>query len=755
MNGRRIRVLRFIRPVLAALALAAMGGLAVRILFFPSGSPAAGEAAGGWSEAAGFPRVKPGLPEERHFERMAENDAFLLLADRTTAHFRLVDKRSGITWRSYPDPAHWEAEGVSETWKRHLASPILFDYVDADHYKSLPVTGSLMASGGVLEHFARTDRGFAVTFSFPELGLKIPAEVSLYGRYVETRIHDEGIAEEGPNLLLNVKLYPLFGAEPSLGQEGYLFIPDGSGALIRFEQDRAMPQLVYNESVYGNDLSFFHEQTNRQRVLMPVYGLKSGDRAFVAIITEGEAYAHVFAAPSGAVGRFNWVTAEWQYRKRFFQSVGRHTGEGFYAYGREPFAASGRATRYYPLLPGESDYAGMAAVYRTYLMEELGVRPQVPEPGDVPLFVDVLGADNEKGWFGDRYLKVTTWEEAGRIIRAIREAGAGRIRVNAIGWQQGGYSDYGGHFPADARLGGSRGLKAFIADAHALGIPVFLGADYTLNANGKDGFWWRRDGLRNPAGAVPEKRDDRDREPARYVSALFYRETLLSDLPDYEALGADGIYFENGIGQQASTDYNPRYRSTREEAIAVQVELLRRTKARLGSAVGHNPNFYAVPQLDHVHLLADGHSHDVFAAEEVPFAQIVLHGLRTYTLGYSNARDEWRDGFLRSIEYGAYPAYLLGAASADDLRRSYGDWPPGLDYRNWLETIRREVREAAEALGDVTDRFITGHHTPAPGVKVTEYGDARRIIVNYNPTDVQLDGRVIPAKDFVVVKGGE
>jgi hypothetical protein len=753
MTARKINVKLIEKLVLAAVLLAFIGWLALLVVE-QWGKPST-EAAivTDLFEKKGAAPYKAGLPAEGGFEQLAESSNLKLLADKATAHFQVINKSTGKVWRSYPDPQYWKDETVPNTWKNNLTSPIMVEYVNAKNYKSSSVTAGLIENQGYLENFQATATGFTVTFALPKVEFTIPIEVSLHDDYVETRIIDSGIVE-GALSLLNIKLYPLFGAEPSVGQEGYILLPDGSGSLINFAQDRIMQQLTYNESVYGPDLSYYNENTGRQRIGMPVYGIKSGDQAFVAIISQGEAFANVYAAPSGAVGRSNWATTEWQYRKRFFQSVSKSTGEGFYTYSGDKFITDARATRYYPLLPEKSNYVGMAEAYRNYLIHEQGVKPLAAPKKDIPLYVDIVGADIEKGLFADSYLKATSTAEATELVRQIYELGIQHLQINFAGWQQDGYSTHGGYFPVDKRLGGNDGMRSFISFAHSLNIPVYLTANYTLNTNGDDRFWWRRDGLRNLAGTVLEEQRNADQDVGKFVSPKFYEKVVSADLNDYKSLGADGIYYEAGIGQQVNTDFNSRYRASRADVVEVQRSILKKSKEALGSIAANNVNFYALDQIDHVHRLTDDYSYDVFISEEIPFAQIVLHGLRTYTLEWSNLRDEFGDEFLRSIEYGAYPAYVLSGDKAADLRKSYSLWYYSLNYKDWIDDLEGEYARSNEALAAVQDEYITAHRELAPKVKETVYGSGYRIVVNYNETDYSKDGVFVPAKDFVVIKGG-
>lgn len=696
--------------------------------------------------------LPPQLPAEDRFKPVAETASLKLLADSVTGHFQVVDKSTGYVLRSYPDPAYWSGETLPAGWKNNLLSPVIVEYANISNYKSATKTVGLIGEDGFLEQFQTTPAGFKATFVFGKGQFKIPVEVALKDRYVETTILDGGIVEGGAFSLLNAKLYPMFGSQPSYGQDGYIFIPDGSGALIRFKPDRIMPQLTYNESIYGSDGSFYSENTGRQPVTLPVFGLKSGGQGFAAVVTEGAESANVYAAPSGSVGISNWVTAEWQYRKRFFQSVSKSTKEGFYTYGADKFAVPRRTVRYYVLSPQASDYVGMASVYRSYLTDELKVKPLQPSKDGIPLYLDIIGGDIEKGLLLDKYQTATTTSDAIRLVQDVYDLGIRNLTVHYAGWQEDGYSTHGNYFPVDSKLGGNSGMKAFIDFAHSLRIPVYLTANYTVNTEG-DGFWPRRDGLRDLAGNVLEASVNHKQDPAALVSPGFYRKRVASDLSRYKGLGADGIYFEDGIGRLLSTDYNGRYPASRGDAVGIQRDIFRQTKEALGSVAANNANAFAFDQVNHIPRLADDYSYDIFVDEAVPFAQIVLHGLVGYTSNWSNMRNESRAEFLRSIEYGSYPTYVFTGASSDKLKNAYSVWHYSLNYKDWLGGLTEEYRRSNEALSQVQGKAITGHRTIAPNVKETVYEGNYRIFVNYNAAEYVKDSLRVPGLDFIVVKG--
>jgi hypothetical protein len=629
------------------------------------------------------------------------------------------------------------------------------EYVDASNAKSQSKLTNWMEEGGAIEGFEAFEGGFRATFRFARTGFAIPVEVKLGSGFVETTIRDEGI-EEGALSLLNLKLYPMFGSEPSLGQEGYLFIPDGSGALIRFrEQPATGDKPVYEEPIYGPDIAFYNEPTSRKEVKMPVFGAKSGNQAFLAVLTAGESYAKAFASPAGSLGESNWITAEWQYRVKFFQATNTQGTSGFYTFGKERFTAPERTIRYYPLEGEASDYSGMAAAYRAYLMARLNLQRIDPDSEHIPMYVDIVGADLKEGFLWDDYIAGTTTDQASAMVGRLHDLGIANLNVHYAGWQRYGYSSYGELFPIDKRIGGNSGMKRFIDAAHRLNAKVYLEANYSLNSSGRGGYWARNDGLRNMAGTMLTVKSSRtNRKDISIVSPLHAIKQARQDLDDYRELGADGILFTGSIGAGSYSDYNDRYRADRGIVTTSLEALISDTEEALGGAAVTDGSFYSLSGAKHLHRLADDYSYDLFVDEAIPFAQMALHGIVTYSSDWGNIEGGSRDDYLRSIEYGAYPTYVFTAAESGAFKNAYTIWYYSMHAGDWEEEAAARYARIDEALGPVQDQFFAEHATLAPGVKQSVYENGHTVIVNYNEQPYEAGGLVVPASDFVAIQGG-
>ena len=110
--------------------------------------------------------------------------------------------------------------------------------------------------------------------------------------------------------LVNIDVLRYFGA--TLHEDGYLFVPDGSGALIHLNNGKTT-EASYSAVVYGQDAtmlytSWYQSQVDSQNTIkMPVYGIKDGDKSVFAIIEEGDAYASIKADVAETLTGYNDV----------------------------------------------------------------------------------------------------------------------------------------------------------------------------------------------------------------------------------------------------------------------------------------------------------------------------------------------------------------------------------------------------------------------------------------------------------------
>lgn len=161
---------------------------------------------------------------------------------------------------------------------------------------------------------------------------------------------------------------------------------------------------------------------NADGVNLPVFGLKNGASAFLAVIEKGDALANVGARSSGSTTSYNTVYAEFRVREKAVQTIGG-TDNVQNIYQQERY--KGAFSVSYRFLSGEdAGYVGMAKAYRATLFD--GQSAPIREKR--PLYLELIGAidvtENVAGIPVGKTRALTSFEEAAAILEELGASGA-------------------------------------------------------------------------------------------------------------------------------------------------------------------------------------------------------------------------------------------------------------------------------------------------------------------------------------------
>ncbi len=223
------------------------------------------------------------------------------------------------------------------------------------------------------------------------------------------RLPSNSISFDETKYILN-SIIPLkyFGAG-DFSNDGYFFIPDGSGSVIEFEDFRAGNiSFVSSLSFYGKDYCYSEVSgAHQQHLTMPVYGIKSQisdgegglqNTGYFAIIEEGSSMANINITYSQNVKNVGAIYTTMSPYPQDKYSYGDENST--YMLVSESKYTGSYVTRYV-MLSDSSDYdgvtyspgyIGMAQYYRNYL-EKTGVIEELDEiTADIPLYIEALGS---------------------------------------------------------------------------------------------------------------------------------------------------------------------------------------------------------------------------------------------------------------------------------------------------------------------------------------------------------------------------
>jgi hypothetical protein len=635
------------------------------------------------------------------YDLIAESEHLRLYLNRASSALVVEDRRNGMTWHS--SPVDLDQARVSKARRTWAESPLLLGYTDADRGRA-----KVASLEDVEIDYAPVEGGARATYHFPAEGFQVEAVYVVRDDFLEVTIPEAGIVEGGDaNTLISLDMLSFLGATHD-GEPGYIVFPDGCGALMSYTSPH--PEAVQEISlpVYGEDqFEFGATEVVHQPAPMPIFGLVRedgvGDRAgFLAVITQGDFDARLGVARSGKSMPYNHAWTSFVYRRQGEFSL---TG-GQPAWLYEPDLAGGdRQVRYYFMRGEEADYVGMAARYRKFLMQERGAQ-QMAANGPLMQLLFYMGAER-RTWFLRDLIRMTTFEQAQEILADLAEADITRLDVILASWGQGEISGrYPQRLPVERRLGGADALRGVD------GLPVGEGGTFFLNPQ------------------------------------VSLRRFAIPALSRMAGLGADGLWLVN-FAEVAVPDTNDRYPLSREGFAASWMQIVGLVRDRLGSVAMSGGNSYAIPHADALQFVPMDSTHYDLFDETIPLYQIVAHGLVSYTGPPYNLLNDGQQTFLRQVEYGAVPIFVL--TEADSSRLYY---TPARDlystrYATWRDQVVRQYA-AMEKLASLAHQFIIDRERLTEGVYQVTYQDGTRVVINYGDQPY-TDGPVtVPATDFVV-----
>lgn len=696
---------------------------------------------------------------ESGFVTVASNSQLELRVDEKETWFQIVDK-DGYVWNSTPENYNDDA-AAQPVAKLGMASLIQVSYTDTlGNITDLNGKTASVDKGGA--SVTRIDGGFRAEFQFEREGFFIPVEVVLHEDGVEISLITSEIRETNERYrLVRVSVAPYFGAADAQA-EGYLFLPDGSGALIALNQTTGYVE-DYEQYVYGRDSATTRLEMGdmTQTIRMPVFGLKDGDHAFLGIITQGEARALINASVNGKRCSYSNVYAEFIYRDYDMGRVER-TNQTVTIFEETPTQSEKMSVRY-KLLDGEdADYVGMADAYREYLFEQ-GLETRVTAD-EAPLVVELLGGVMAKeyilGFPINRVVPLTSYEDALTILTELKQKGADQLLVDYQYWNKDGTgSAIQTDLKAEGRLGGTKKLEALEEYCAEQGIDLHLGVNVNNLYKSRWGFNKKFDAAasiqKNPAMQYAY-------DLKTLTADLSNPSFLLTPLKVLEACQKLAATKQTGFtGLSAHTLGNQLYSDFADDGMSREFtqdvwKQALETLTQKGPLLLSEANAYALPYASFVTDTPMSTSSFLNETASVPFYQIVLHGVLPISGESANEQSDPQEAFLYALETGSSPKVRFLAENYDILKETDYKDIISARYQDWIDSVTAAYQEIAPILRRVADQRIVDHEILMEDVNRTTFADGTVVTVNYRETSVTVEGQTIEAKGYrVSEKGGE
>lgn len=566
--------------------------------------------------------------------------------------------------------------------------------------------------------------------------------------------------------ITNIRVLEYFGAA-DMKTTGYMMVPDGSGALIQFNNGKTnMPSYV--GKVYGEDLSIekVEQIGNAEQIYFPVYGMKFEDGAFIAIAQKGEAVASVQADIAGKVNAYNNVYYDFNVTPNQKMRMPAKSGDTVISVYQNRRIEEDLQIRYAFMEEENPTYVHMANTYRNYLTTQGILKPQ--EIKQTPFVVEYIGAiDRKQHMVGIPYIglePLTTYEQAKYISNQLVEDGVRGLAIRYTGMaNEGIYHTLPIKIKPTSVLGGRRDFKALqsFSQVHQITIYPEFDTQYVHENQLLDGFSTYLDSARLITKRMSKKVPynsatyvvDEYKNKSAVATPAFALETAHKLADSLVKNKLTGLSVSN-LGKELSSDFNAKKTVDRQQSLKVsQAQLEAFTKRDLDVMVSGG-NVYSLPYASIVTDVPNESNGYNLLDSSIPFMQIVLHGTMPYTSSAINLAKDYKHMVLKNVEVGAGLYYTWTYADNAVTKDTYYSKYYATHYRGWIDEAVALYKRVEEDLGDTYNQKIIDHKEVAKGVVVVTYEKGKKVIVNYTEHTVNIEGVEVKAEDYTVVQGG-
>lgn len=603
------------------------------------------------------------------------------------------------------------------------------------------------------------------------LSITIPLEYRLTDKGLEATVKAADIEEHGNVYISQIDVLQFFGAASNKAQ-GYILVPDGSGALINLNSGNQAT--AYNQAIYDIDPVAQNyvviEETECAR--LPIFGIKADDNAIFARITAGDAIASVNADVAGKLNNYNYAYASFNVReKELLNMFGVQGSKSDIPVVEKSLYKIDLSVSYSFLTKDDASYSGMARTYRKQLIDE-GILKETNQSESVPLYLDIIGGvEQKKHIMGIPYEGVcamTTYDEASEIVDNLYDSDITNLRLNYQGWFNGGiYHDVADKIKLIGSVGSKSDLESLNKKLEDKGGKLFMDVAFQKVSHESKRFTSVLEASKYYSGYVVEL-GATDPSTVRQTSNLEWYDEMIyymispkflnryvdkfaSKITKYDVSGIN----LTDLGSVLTSDKKRSELINRQQAeniVIGQYEKLAETKKNLMETGG---NEYSLKYVSDIIDAPTSYSAYYIIDEQVPFYEMVIHGSISYSGEAFNLMDDDLDDdfVLNCIEYGIAPRFTLSYKNPSKMKYTSSADKYSVLYTTWLDKAKEMYGNINEALKDVDGSAMINHEKLDNGLIKVDYENGKTIYINKTSQDITVDGNTVKAKNYLKTGG--
>jgi hypothetical protein len=687
---------------------------------------------------------------------VAENSKLAFYKNEEDVTLALVDKNSGEIWWS--NPINADGSTGKKAQIQELKAGMTLIYGEPSKRRTTTLNSKVKGKA----KFTDVTNGVTITYTFATADITVPVTYTLEDDYLKLYVDTSEIVEgDSDKIVTDLSFMTTFGAATT-EDEGYYVVPDGSGALINFNNGKTGLK-TYSGKVYGRDITAVSQTASAvtEQVYLPMYGIVKGNSGMMVVADKGDTCASINAYVAGQnKTSYNTCYFDFELRTSDEYLMGGDANP-LKVFEKRGILVPEIEVRYYPVSSSDGsdiDYVDIADKYRDYLTNDYGVTKS-DTVNDTSLYVDFYGAvlkqESIVGIPITMQHVATSFSDAEDILTELVNGGADSIVANYNQWTTADIKEKVSDKAKPAsKLGGKSDFNSLLSYSESNNISLYPAVDNLTFKTGS-GYWTMTDTAIRVSNAYSRQYtydlaygiENKYYDAMALLSPETYSKIFTNLAKSYSSYGLTNI-----SAGSASTviygDYGKKAMSRENVKYALQ-EYYQMLNDQVGSVLADGANEYVLPYVDHItNVPLNSSKYDIFD-QDIPFYQIVMHGLKSYSTTAVNGDAEIAEIILDAVASGSNLRFDLIAEEANELKDTRYDCYYYADSQYWTADAASCYQFAKDILSDVSDQKITEYNILSDGTIETKYENGTTTIVNKTDKTVTKNGTVYSLYDYI------
>ncbi len=661
----------------------------------------------------------------------------------------LYNKTNGTYTYSYPDGAEEDFMTAGQV----MSAISISSYVDqaSGINTAYSYDGSVLMGGLTVN---KHEKEIVAEYYFLMEEITVPVHYTLDGEKLVVTVLPEEI-EEATARIVDVSIHPYLGCGTS-NDQGFIFVPDGSGAIVEFNQ---LSNSEYKQKLYSRDESLYSFTANELTApsVMSVFGIGvNGKGSCFGIITGGAQDAYVCAVPGNNITGYNAVYPTFNVMSKDIRDYPNDWRSEVDIVPEDKKDTGPMQVTYYINNDPEPSYMDLAKTYREYLIEKYGIEKMTES--SYPMTMDItMSTIKGKSFIGLPYDGVevlTTAKQANEMVNFFKSNGI-ETAVKLNNWSK---ETVWNKIPDDisfvSSIGSKKAMSGLLKSAGANG-SVYLGRNTTFVTGGNI-FQKSNKYAKNSYDTatvlqnyniVTRIRKDETQFFLSNNSVINTTDSFLKVLSDKFDKNV-GVSFDNLNTLQS--DFSANETSMTATAASIN-KALALVKDRAVAVTGGSD--YTLGYTDFIFSMPSSSSAFDITSYDIPFYQIVLHGYVPYSIEAVNSSANPDKAMLKTLECGSNLSFNFINAESDETRYSTNDNLYNATFSQWKDYSLDKWNEFSKIQADKQNQLIVDYKRLTTDVTYTEYENGDAVIVNYSDEDYNYNGTIVNSMGYAQVKG--